>query len=836
MAHTTSIAYWTTTSDLGVLTPGQAFSFDLSVSNADSVRFISGTYPGTLTIDGTDVTLSGDAGYFIDGKDYEFTLRAYHDGDITEQNFFVTVEAIDPVTWSSPENLGYMIVGSKRFVQLNANYDQTLEFELISGGLPPGLFLDSTGWIYGIVGASDLVAPTMDISTWTVQNAVGSLGGASYEFTVRALHISDRSKWSDRTFNITLMDSDQNTADTTFINSSEDLLTVDASDYLLPIVLTKGGTLPTVRHDNQYITQIKAWDPYGRGLEWAFINNNQGYDGDGDGYEAEPEGFDGLTASQPTFLKLERFNGYISGQLPFQRYNRQDYEFTIRIRRVDALTGTEFIDTTLGYDSLPYNEYDGPDSELQNQFGDDPLPPPSYTVDNEGNYTDPYDTKFAVDTNIDDANNYVLPVKGDGDLDFDWYDDGTLLPVNSIKTFELVKGVVSEYGVHAVWRKDPTVNLYYELVGGSLPSGLNLTPFGTIVGHASYRAPTRVYTFEVSAYDPGEEVLEGQFPTSTTRTFKIDLQPAMAGTQEITEVYDSYYRAYMPVDQRVAWQNIVTDSSIFPNTIIYRQEDINFGRRYDLEFLAIPGISEFHAAEFIGAVSRNFSYKRFGLGVVHATTVYDSATLAPLYDVVYVDVVDTNLTADLRSVPAVMYAKTQRSYVDSLGNTVYTNVATADMDTYLASTTDLTADATSTRTVFPASIKTQRERLRQGPGQATDSLLPRWLTSPQSDGRPLGMIPAAVLAYVKVGTGAEIVRKIRRSSHNIKALDFHVDRLVLKDTPVTENPTTFNVDDAALLPTRQPTTLDGGLTTFDVATVEDKYIMFDYDGEIYGNN
>jgi hypothetical protein len=63
-----------------------------------------------------------------------------------------------------------------------------------------------------------------------------------------------------------------------------------------------------------------------------------------------------------------------------------------------------------------------------------------------------------------------------------------------------------------------------------------------------------------------------------------------------------------------------------------------------------------------------------------------------------------------------------------------------------------------------------------------------------------------------------------------------VDRLVLKDTPVTENPTTFNVDDAALLPTRQPTILDGGLTTFDVATLEDKYIMFDYDGEIYGNN
>jgi hypothetical protein len=63
-----------------------------------------------------------------------------------------------------------------------------------------------------------------------------------------------------------------------------------------------------------------------------------------------------------------------------------------------------------------------------------------------------------------------------------------------------------------------------------------------------------------------------------------------------------------------------------------------------------------------------------------------------------------------------------------------------------------------------------------------------------------------------------------------------VDRLILKDTPKTEHPTTFDVDLAPLLPTRTKLSLDGGNTSFDVATVEDKYIMFTYDGEIYGNN
>ena len=153
-----------------------------------------------------------------------------------------------------------------------------------------------------------------------------------------------------------------------------------------------------------------------------------------------------------------------------------------------------------------------------------------------------------------------------------------------------------------------------------------------------------------------------------------------------------------------------------------------------------------------------------------------------------------------------------------------------------ADSTDITADATSNQIVYPASIKTQRERLREGPGQATDSLLPQWLKSPQPDGRPLGMIPAAVLAFVQAGAGAEIIRKIRRSTHNIKSIDFQVDRLVLKDVPTTANPTTLDVDIAHLLPTREATQIDGGNTSFDQAQTQDKYIMFGNDGDIYGIN
>lgn len=77
MAHTTTLAYWTTDSNLGELDSGETFSFALTVNGADRVKFISGTYPGTLTISGVTVTLHGTAQYFINDRDYEFTLRAY---------------------------------------------------------------------------------------------------------------------------------------------------------------------------------------------------------------------------------------------------------------------------------------------------------------------------------------------------------------------------------------------------------------------------------------------------------------------------------------------------------------------------------------------------------------------------------------------------------------------------------------------------------------------------------------------------------------------------------------------------------------------------------------
>lgn len=809
MAHTTEIAYWQTLSELGTLAPGETFSFDLVVQNADRVAFVSGTYPGTLTISGTTASLSGAAGFFIANKGYDFTLRAYHEDGVTDQSFHIEVNAVDPITWNSGENLGYLTVGTQRTIQLGANYDGTLEYELISGGLPPGMFLDGSGIIYGIVGASDLEAPTMDVQDWTVRNPVGRLGGAEYMFTVRALDTENRGQWADRTFTLKLIDADQISADQIMVDASDDLLTVDSVNYLLPVVLTPGGTLPVIRHDNQYIFQIKAWDPGGKGLEWSFVENNQGYDTDSNGYEAEPQGFDGWSPDQPSFLYMERFNGYISGKVPFQRYNNQDYEFTVRIRRVDALGNDEFIDTTLGYDSVPYNEYDGPDIELQNEFGSDPVPPPTYLPDNADDYTYLYDSRFAVDGVYDTAHNYVLPVKGDGDLDFDWYWGDKLLTSTEVKTITLTKGEISNYSLRAVWKKDPNAVLYYELNNGSLPLGLEITAFGSIAGRAAFAAETKVYTFEVKTYDPAEEVQEGKFPTASTRTFKIDLKPAMAGIQEITEVYDSYYRAYMSQDQRTIWQNLITDSNVFPNRVIYRPDDPRFGRRYELEFLAIPGISEWHAAEFMTAVRRNFSYKRFGLGTIHATTVYEGTEA--LYDVVYVDVFDTKMLQDLRSTNTVLYARSQRSYVDSLGNVMYTNLASVDSLDITVDSTDITADATSNQIVYPASIKTQRERLREGPGQATDSLLPQWLKSPQPDGRPLGMIPAAVLAFVQAGTGAEIIRKIRRSTHNVKAIDFQVDRLVLKDTPIS---------------------LDG--TSFDPTQTQDKYIMFEYDGDIYG--
>jgi hypothetical protein len=100
----------------------------------------------------------------------------------------------------------------------------------------------------------------------------------------------------------------------------------------------------------------------------------------------------------------------------------------------------------------------------------------------------------------------------------------------------------------------------------------------------------------------------------------------------------------------------------------------------------------------------------------------------------------------------------------------------------------ITTRSAQVPTVYPPTLPNQLSRLKSVVGQATDSLLPNWMKTSQASGRPTGWIPAAVLAYVSPGKGAEIVEEIESNGYDLSKLDFHIDRLLLKDSDVSVSP------------------------------------------------
>lgn len=82
----------------------------------------------------------------------------------------------------------------------------------------------------------------------------------------------------------------------------------------------------------------------------------------------------------------------------------------------------------------------------------------------------------------------------------------------------------------------------------------------------------------------------------------------------------------------------------------------------------------------------------------------------------------------------------------------------------------------SVSTVYPNSLVNMRDQVVDTVGQI-NPLLPAWMTSKQADGRILGFVPAWVIAYVKPGEGAKVVYNIRQQfGDQLNKIDFKADR------------------------------------------------------------
>ena len=255
----------------------------------------------------------------------KFAVRAYTtkvvDGVIivdrlADRTFTVTVSGENAPEFVTPAgNIGTYYDGTQVSLQVDyvdADPGDQIRITVIGGELPPGLFIDNTGLISGViaplVGPPDTAPAGFDATPFSQYAFDFSTRSASknYQFN---LEISDGKQSNVRTFEIYVYSKDSMSADTTDFTADNTWITADVVPTRTPVLLNASGSLGRIRSDNFYA--------------YRFI----GIDFDGDPLEY-------VIDSPPPGLTLNSESGWLYGYIPDLGATEYTYDFTISVRKI----------------------------------------------------------------------------------------------------------------------------------------------------------------------------------------------------------------------------------------------------------------------------------------------------------------------------------------------------------------------------------------------------------------------------------------------------------------------------------------------------------------------
>lgn len=408
---------------------------------------------------------------------------------------------------------------------------------------------------------------------------------------------------------------------------------------------------------------------------------------------------------------------------------------------------------------------------------------------------------------------YSMTIIGDIESGVTWL-NGTLVPdrpvtspIYSLGTID--SGAISELAILASTPSDRLLQFRLKQGGvyNKLPQGLSLLPTGEISGRATFNTftldsgtttfdQTRATRLEIDAttfdqqFDFTVEAYTSDGLISVFRTFRIFLDRAY------NTLYESLYiQAMPPNEDRELVKSLVQNQDIIPPSSLYRKNDPYFGVAEDVKYVHAFSLDSATLEEYVQALQLNHFRKHLVVDGIRTAQALDADDNV-VYEVVYANIVDNG--------------------VNQLGESPGQTVTTAF---------PITVNGETTSTVYPNSLINMRDQVIDTVGQ-TNTVLPLWMTSKQTDGRVLGFTRAWVIAYTKPGESARVAYNIRENFGEIlNRIDFDVDRYIL-DRSMTKNwvanedstdggnwlpaeETTFNYDQNA-----NPT-VSGNPTTFD---------------------
>lgn len=344
----------------------------------------------------------------------------------------------------------------------------------------------------------------------------------------------------------------------------------------------------------------------------------------------------------------------------------------------------------------------------------------------------------------------------------------------------------------------------YTIISGALPPGLSLNLDGDIVGRQNqFGTETDP---GLTTFDEGDFILDGSSTTiDRTYTFTVLAQDQFlysAISKEFTITVEtpsnkrySYFhvRPFLPLDQRIIFNNFINDPNIFTPSKLFRANDPIFGVQKELKMLIYAGIETKTAAEYVSAIGLNHKKKRFTFGEIKKgfgkSTSPGSDKIT--YEVIYIEMIDP-LEIGKKTLPITITTKgrdTPKITVDNSNLTWYGPDRTEDLanpEPYaLRPNNQITVDQEiysvsdiNPNTRFPSNVSNWRSRIKNTQDAVTErNYLFTWMRTVQpGQKQELGYIKAVPLCYCKPGEGDFILLNIKNSGFNFQNLDYTIDR------------------------------------------------------------
>ena len=611
MAVSTGKPIWETPAgDLGTVQEGKFYqltlqAYDDSTNDASTLYYtmLAGELPEGIQcrknglIEGIPKAVSSLQGVPAEvGRDItsKFTVRVYTEDEneqplrVADRTFTITVTGQDVPKWTTPAGtLGTYIDGQQVNITLeytDPDPDQTVSVNLLSGELPEGLTLSSTGVLSGVLtpvtrlpddaqAGYDLTE--FDKYPWDYTTRSSS---KNYQFTVE---ITDGYDSNVRTFELFVYSRDDLTADTSSWTADNAVLTADLGIQRTPYLTTPSSDLGTVRHDNFFAYKFDGVDTDSDIIEYSVTTGaTLGYDAVGAGFDEFA--FDRGNLALPPGLAIEPSTGWFYGYIPDQGLTEATYTFGLQVKKRD------------------YPEIISPITY--------------FTITIVGN----------IDTNVTWTQDADLGTLKNGEVS-KLYVEAVMASGAEVE-YRIKSGSDSKLPQGLRLLSDGSISGQVSFQSFTLDKGA--TTFDENLGTRLVVDPTtfdRTNTFTVEAYN-----VEKQISTFKTFTITVDL--------EYLQPYESLYIKAMPEQEdRDVLKQLLQNTEIFNNDWLYRPADPFFGKSTAVEYQHAFGLKAASLDDYVDAVLLNHYKKNLTIGDIKTAQALD-ANDNVVYEVIYADI------------------------------------------------------------------------------------------------------------------------------------------------------------------------------------------------------